>query len=633
MCGIVAIFAPQRPISVGALEAATAMLRHRGPDGRRTWVSPEGHVGLGHTQLNIASPDGAQPIASEDRRLWLVANGEFYDFSAIRRRLEVRGHRFRTEADSEIALHLYEEMGPSCLEELRGEFAFVLWDGRTGTLLAARDRFGIKPLFHAQMDDTLILASEAKALFAAGVSSAWDPEIVYEQIFGCFRQDRSLFAGVWQVPPGHYMHVTAESSRLVRYWDVNYPRRTQMGAFQEDECVAEVRHLLTEAVRLRTQAHVPVGYLLSGGLDSSTVLSLAAADSDRPLQAFTIAFDGAAYDESAKARAAADHVGARLHTLRVTDADVVDHFAESVWHGEAIQINSHGTARFLLSQEIQASGYRAVMAGEGADELFAGYGFLRSAMTDTDWYGGRVRWAVRLLRLLGPLNETERQIARVAPLSARASRVLDLPKTLVVPFANATALLRSVLASDFAVRIAGHDPYWALLRRLDWRGRVWGREPAKQLLYLWLRSVFVNYHMAADRLDMAHAVEVRLPFLDHKLFEYASQIPVSLLAKEGREKHVLREVARPFVADAVYRGTKQPFYAPPTTLQPGGRLHEFVQETLRSEAMASLPFFDQEAAIDLLSRAPKLEPEARTMLDQLLMVMVSLYLLQEQFAM
>src|SRR5215207_4900031 len=265
MCGIVAIFAPQRPISVGALEAATAMLRHRGPDGRRTWVSPEGHVGLGHTQLNIASPDGAQPIASEDRRLWLVANGEFYDFSAIRRRLEARGHRFRTEVDSEIAVHLYEEMGPSCLEELRGEFAFVLWDGRTGTLLAARDRFGIKPLFHAQMDDTLILASEAKALFADGVSSAWDPEIVYEQIFGCFRQDRSLFAGVWQVPPGHYMHVTAGSTRLVRYWDVNYPRRAQMGTLREDECVEEVGRLLTEAVRLRTQAHVPVGYLLSGG--------------------------------------------------------------------------------------------------------------------------------------------------------------------------------------------------------------------------------------------------------------------------------------------------------------------------------------------------------------------------------
>jgi asparagine synthase (glutamine-hydrolysing) len=632
MCGIVAMFSPRQPVSVDALDAATAMLRHRGPDGRRTWVSPEGHVGLGHTQLNIASPDGAQPIASEDRRLWMVANGEFYDFSAIRRRLEVRGHRFRTEADSEIALHLFEGMGPSCLEELRGEFAFVLWDGRTGTLLAARDRFGIKPLFYAQMGNTLILASEAKALFAAGLPGAWDTEIVYEQIFGCFRQDRSLFAGVRQVPPGHYMHVTAESNRLVRYWDVNYPRRTQLGAFREKECVEEVRHLLTDAVRLRTQAHVPVGYLLSGGLDSSTVLSLAASDSDRPVQAFSIAFDGAAYDESAKARAAADHVGARLHTLRVTDADVVDHFAESVWYGEAIQINSHGTARFLLSQEIQAAGYRAVMAGEGADELFAGYAFLRPAVMGAEGAGGRILRAARLLRLLGPLDETERQVARVAPLLARLSRVLDLPKALVNPFANATALLRSVLAPDFAARFAGHDPYWSLLRRLDWRGRLWGREPAKQLLYLWLRSIFVNYHMAADRLDMAHAVEVRLPFLDHKLFEYASQIPVSLLAREGREKNVLHEAARPVIADAVYRGTKQAFYAPPAALQQGSRLHEFVQETLRTEAMASLPFFDQKAATGLLDAAPTLEPGTRVVLDPLLMVMVSLCLLQEQFA-
>jgi asparagine synthase (glutamine-hydrolysing) len=326
-------------------------------------------------------------------------------------------------------------------------------------------------------------------------------------------------------------------------------------------------------------------------------------------------------------------VGAHLQILRVTDADVADHFAESVWHGEMIQINPHGTARFLLSRTIQAAGYRAVMAGEGADELFAGYGFLRPAMMGSNGHdSSRLRWVPRLLKLLGPLNETERQIARVSPLSARVSRGIDLPKNLLSSFAAASALLHSVLAPDFAAEFAGHDPYRALFRRFDWRGKLWGRERAQQLLYLWLRAIFVNYHMAADRLDMAHAVEVRLPFLDHKLFEYASQIPVSLLAREGRQKHILREAARPFVTDAIYSGAKQPFYAPPSSLQPDSRLHEFVQETLHSEAMASLPFFEQGAAIELLDRAPTLGAGARTMLDPLLMVMVSLCVLQEQFA-
>lgn len=632
MCGIVGIFSPRQPVSVDALKAATAMLRHRGPDGQRTWMSPDGHAGLGHTQLNIVSPDGTQPIASEDGQRWLVANGEFYDFASIRSRLEAKGHRFRTETDSEIALHLFEEMGPGCLEELRGEFAFVLWDGTTGTLFAARDRFGIKPLFYAQMGDALILASEAKALFAAGLSAAWDLEAVYQQIFGCFSPDRSLFAGVRQVPPGHYLHVAARSSRLIRYWDVSYPRRGRIQTVREEECVEEVRHLLTEAVRLRTQAHVPVGYLLSGGLDSSTVLSLAATGNDQPVQAFTIAFDGAAYDESPKARAAAHHVGAQLEVLRVTDADVADHFAESIWHGEMIQINSHGTARFLLSRAIQAAGYRAVMAGEGADELFAGYGFVRSVLMESDAPGRWSRWVPRLLKLLGPLNETERQIAQSAPLLARASRAMDLPQNLVSSLASAAGLVRSVLAPDFAAQFAGRDPYLSLFRHFDWRDRVWGRERAKQLMYLWLRSVFANYHMAADRLDMAHAVEVRLPFLDHKLFDYASQIPVSLLAKKGRQKHVLREVARPLVSETTYGGVKQPFYAPPSALQPDSRLHEFVQETLRGGAMASLPFFDRRTTIDLLDRAPALEAGARTMLDPLLIAMVSLCLLQEQFA-
>ncbi|HEX2742454.1 MAG TPA: asparagine synthase (glutamine-hydrolyzing) [Rubrobacter sp.] len=626
MCGIVAIFSPERGVSVDALQAATVRLRHRGPDGRRTWVSAEGQAGLGHTQLNIVSPAGVQPIASEDGQRWIVANGEFYDFVAIRNRLEARGHRFRTQTDSEIALHLYEERGASCLEELRGEFAFVVWDGASKTLFAARDRFGIKPLFYTRLGEAWILASEVKALFAAGLDATWNHEAVYQQIFGCFRPDRSLFAGVRQVPPGHYLQIGQGSHRLTSYWDVNYPRRRRTRDFREAECVQEVRRLLAEAVTLRTQAHVPVGYLLSGGLDSSTVMSMAAAVSDRPVQAFTIAFDGTPYDESLKARAAAEHVGARLEILRVTDADVADNFAGSVWHGETIQINAHGTARFLLSREIQASGYRAVMAGEGADELFAGYDFVRSAVAKRS----ALRLVPRLLKMLGALNQAERRIALASPLLARICRAL--PQAFVSPFADASGLLHSLLSLDFVARFAGHDPYRDLFRHLDWMRQMWGRERAKQVMYVWLRSIFVNYHMAAERLDMAHAVEVRLPFLDHELFDYASQIPVSLLAGEGRQKHLLREAARPFVAEATYVGAKQPFYAPPTALRPDSRLHELVQDTVRGETMASLPFFNQKAALALLDGAPRLEPGARTVLDPLLMVIVSLCLLQEQFA-
>ena len=220
MCGIAAILSQGGPVDAGALRRATRALRHRGPDAERTWVSPSGRIGLGHTLLVINDPHGVQPIASEDGRLHIIANGQFYDFARIRASLEAKGHRFRTRSDSEIALHLYEDLGAGCLEQLRGQFAFVIWDEETGSLFAARDRFGLKPLFYAEHGGALYLASEAKALFAAGVPRGWDESGVYHWLLACPDERRSLFDGIRQVPPGHVLRAGNGSVRLERYWDL-----------------------------------------------------------------------------------------------------------------------------------------------------------------------------------------------------------------------------------------------------------------------------------------------------------------------------------------------------------------------------------------------------------------------------
>src|SRR5215813_11999090 len=206
MCGIVALFSRRDPISAVALQRATRRLHHRGPDGQGYWVSPDHRVGLGHARLSIIDlTTGDQPIASEDDRTHIVVNGEFYGYEAIRRELEDLGHRLRTRSDSEVALHLYEELGTQCLQQLRGEFAFVLWDETNRTIFAARDRFGIKPLFYAIHKDNLYMASEVKALFAAGVPRAWDAESVFQSVEFGGNPVRTLFEGVFQVPPGHYL--------------------------------------------------------------------------------------------------------------------------------------------------------------------------------------------------------------------------------------------------------------------------------------------------------------------------------------------------------------------------------------------------------------------------------------------
>jgi asparagine synthase (glutamine-hydrolysing) len=247
---------------------------------------------------------GDQPIANEDERIRIIVNGEFYDFERQRRELEQRGHRFRTRSDSEIALHLYEDFGAHCVRHLRGEFAFVLWDETNQLLLAARDRFGIKPLYYAVHDETLFLASEVKALFAAGVPARWDHEYFYQHATGPAMADRTLFEGVHQVPPGHYLMATENGLRVLRYWEFDYTPASELASNTRDErsYVEEFAAVFEEAVRLRMHADVPVGCYLSGGLDSCAVLGFAARNSPTPIQAFTLTFDQAA---TTKARVAA----------------------------------------------------------------------------------------------------------------------------------------------------------------------------------------------------------------------------------------------------------------------------------------------------------------------------------------
>src|SRR5262249_12621412 len=277
MCGIVGVFSRRDAVSVQALHGSIESLYHRGPDGQRLWVSPDRGVGLGPARLSIIDLlTGDQPIANEDGRVRIVVNGEFYEYEAIRRELGDAGHQLHTRSDSEIALHLYEDFGVHCLHRLRGEFAFLLWDETNRTMFAARDRFGIKPLFYAFHNETLYLASEVKALFAAGVPARWDAESVYNSVEFGAHPTHTLFDNVFQVPPGHYLLATDKHVQLKQYWDFDYPKTSDKPSHRSDaEYVSEFRHALEEAVRIRLRADVPVGCYLSCGLDSCAGLGLA----------------------------------------------------------------------------------------------------------------------------------------------------------------------------------------------------------------------------------------------------------------------------------------------------------------------------------------------------------------------
>ncbi len=633
MCGIVAIYSHRRRVNAELLGNAVEQLRPRGPDDTGIWIDTDRGVGLGHARLSIIdAATGTQPMANEDDTLRLIVNGEFYDFERIREDLKKLGHHFSTLSDSEIALHLYEQYGTGCLEYLRGEFAFAIWDVATDELFAARDRFGIKPLFYAVDADNIYLASEVKALFAAGVRPSWDHESVFQHLYFSVDQDRSLFRGVRQVPPGHFLRIKDGVVSVKSYWDVDYPRASAEDfAISSDDCVDGVRELLTEAVRLRMRADVPVGCYLSGGVDSSSVLGLAATFSNSPLTAFTIAFDHDDFNETESARLTAAFAGADYHPVPVKAADFAEDFEEAVWRGEMIHYNAHGAARFRLSRNVRDAGYKVVLAGEGADELFAGYDFSSQAVLSAGSSDGIAKWARIALRMLRPKNRIQRDIARTSPWLARLSQGLAFPPHLLEYVGGKFDLLAGIIAPDIARRFDGRDPYREFFRQFDYRSTLYGREPAKQILYLWMKSVFVNYVLAAERLDMAHAVEVRLPFLDHKLFEFARSIPVQMLAENGRLKHLLREAVKPYVRPEVYDGLKQPFIAPPTDLVPGNAMFDLLQDELRSESFAAVPFFDQRAVIRLLDELPAMDAGRRASMDPVLFMMASYGILQAKY--
>ena len=637
MCGIVAAFSRREPVAVESLKRATQSLYHRGPDGQRHWISDDRRVGLGHARLSIIDlATGDQPMANEDGRIRIVVNGEFYGYEDIRQELERGGHRLRTRSDSEIALHLYEDVGVQCLHRLRGEFAFVLWDSVNRTVFAARDRFGIKPLFYAWHNNTLYFASEVKALFAAGVPARWDEESVYHSVEFGGHQTRTLFDGVFQVPPGHYALATDKHFQLHRYWDFDYPRMGSLPVRSDEEYVAEFRQALEEAVRIRLRADVPVGCYLSGGLDSCAALGLAAKHHADPIRAFTLTFDRAEYDEEKEAREMAAKAGAVFFPIPMRQDDLADNFAAATLQSETLCINAHGVAKYMLSRAVRDAGYKVVLTGEGSDEILGGYAHFRRDVLMYNREGQDPEVIAGLLQDLERLNPVSRGLllphGEPLPLDG-VKRVLGFVPSWIETFSARSAKLRDVMSAELLEKYGGRRGYLPLLSDLDVHRQLNGRDPLNQSLYLWSKTLLPNYLLAilGDRMEMGHSIEGRVPFLDHHLVEVIRSQPVTMKIRGMTEKFVLREAVRDVISDTVYRRQKHPFLSPPATLNPQERLSTFMQDTLRGPTMASIPYFDQKKVVGLLDSLGTMDEGAQVANDQVLMHLVSACVLQEGF--
>jgi asparagine synthase (glutamine-hydrolysing) len=504
-------------------------------------------------------------------------------------------------------------------------------------MFAARDRFGIKPLFYAFHKETLYVASEVKALFAAGVPARWDAESVYHSVEFGAHPVRTLFDNVFQVPPGHYLLATDKHVQLKQYWDFDYPKTNGRVPQRSDaEYAAEFRHTLEEAVRIRLRADVPVGCYLSGGLDSCSVLGLAAKHHPEPIRAFTLTFDHSDYDEEAEAREMAAKVGAEFHPIPIRQDDLADHFSDAIFQSETFCFNAHGVAKYLLSRAVRNAGYKVVVTGEGSDEILGGYAHFRRDMLLYNQNGQDPATVASLLRDLEELNPVSRGLllpdGEAKPLE-NVKRLLGFVPSWIETFSARSAKMQAVFSREFGTMIGMRHSYQPLFSDLDVRGQLAGRDPVHQSLYLWSKTVLPGYilNMLGDRMEMAHSVEGRVPFLDHHVVEVIRSQPVAQKIRGMTEKYVLREAVRDLITDTVYRRQKHPFLSPPATLNPREKFSTFVQDTLRSPALGSIPFFDQEKVITLLDGLDGMGEGSRITNDQVLMTLVSACVLQERF--
>lgn len=601
MCGICGKinFDQSERVDPALIRAMAEMIRHRGPDDEGIYSS--GQVGLGHRRLSIIDlKTGHQPLSNEDGTVQIVFNGEIYNFKELRTFLLAKGHVFKTHTDTEVIVHLYEELGPACLERLRGMFAFAIWDQNAKTLFLARDRVGIKPLYYSVTDSSLVFASEIKAILADPfVRRELAPEIIDRFLtFLYLPGDETLLKGIQKLGPGYYLIVKDGRAEVHQYWDLCFAKSSHRPSQKEAE--EQLRCLLAETVELHMIADVPVGVLLSGGVDSTAVLSFAVEKTTQDVSTFTVGFsDPAVADERPYARLAANAFGAQHHEMTITAADFVEFLPRYVWHMEEPVCEPPAVALYYVSK--MAKNYVTVLlSGEGGDEAFAGYSNYRNLL-----------WLERLKGGLSSLNGAAAwglSLASSLFHSPRAAKYVPLLKASFPdyyysrtsnPYRYSGNGLAKLYCSDYS-RLIDRKSSVEPVHRLQ--ANVKDMNTVDAMLYLdtksWLPDDLL---LKADKITMANSLELRVPLLDHKVLEFAAALPADFKVRWLTTKYIAKKALGSRVPQSILNRRKAGFPVPYESWL-RKELRSWVQEVLFDRVTTSRGYFSTPAVRELLSR-------------------------------
>ncbi len=560
MCGICGKLDFDRNASVAPalLKSMADAIYHRGPDDEGYYVS--GPVGLGFRRLSIIDLNtGHQPLSNEDGTVWIVFNGEIYNYQELREFLRGKGHTFKTQTDTEVIVHLYEEFGESCVEKLRGMFAFAIWDDRQKVLLLARDRVGIKPLYYWLTQKCLVFGSEIKAILA-------DPEVTPEVApamidrflsFYYVPGEETLFQNIYKLAPGSYMVVKDGKSKVQQYWDLRF----SPAPLSIQDAEAKLLDLLEESVQLHMISDVPVGFLLSGGVDSTAMLGFAVGKTGRRLSSFTLGFsEPGLVDERPYARLAARTYGADHHEMTITSKEFADFLPKFAWHMEEPCCEPQAVALYYVSR-LAKDFVKVLISGEGGDEAFAGYQTYRGVM-----------WLERLKSALGSLSGPlsagfaaidrvvgSHRLAKYGPMMNRNFEDYYYSRT-ATPFLYFNNHASELYSKDFLSHV-NKDFSFSVVKRLLRNGD--GNGKINKMLYVDTKtSLPDDLLLKADKMTMANSIELRVPLLDHKLLEFAATLPENFKVRGFTTKYIMKRALRNRVPAEILHRRKAGFPVP-----------------------------------------------------------------------
>ncbi len=607
-----------------------ALLDYRGPDEFGFYLDSE--IGLAHSRLSIIDLSGGkQPVHNEDKSVWVVFNGEIFNYIELREELISRGHVFYTHSDTEVLVHLYEEKGADFLPQLNGQFAIAIWDKRKEALFLARDRLGIRPLFYTSVSGQFLFASEIKSLFADKRVKRELDSAGLEQLFTFWANiaPKTVFKEIKELPAAHYLIASRGNVSIKRYWDLKYERINS----DENDCAEKLLYLLKDSIRLRLRADVPVAAYLSGGIDSSLICALVKKFYNSDLRTFSVSFADADYDEAGFQRQMAEFIKTSHSQVSCSYQDIGRIMPEVVWHAEKPLIRTAPAPLFMLAGLVRKNNIKVVLTGEGADEILGGYDLFREAKIRRFWAkypDSRLR-PLLIRKLYSYIPNWPRKASMFLEGFYRNHLLrTDSPHYSHLPRWETAVKAKSLFSRAIKEQNTGN----ALLSEFDSQlpdgFSKW--EPLAQAQYIEIQTLLSGNLLSSqgDRMMMANSVEGRFPFLDYRLVEFAFNLPPELKIKVLKEKYLLKKISREFLPPEITSRVKQAYRAPDSaSFLRAGEL-PYVKELLSPDYLEKTGYFDSESVAALVKKCQTMNVASISARDNLAMVSVITTLLLDK---